>query len=184
MKERERENNSHQWKVVLAILRYTCPTGMTYPVSRVGSCVRVPPQLSALQVTTQTLQGTTDIIYNSKRPGLFNASEPKVSPDPAWLCSYTKWNISSSHFWLFSYFLPKEHLYLGRILQESTCSFGELLGKWHKSFSTELYTSVNQSFFHNIGSMQHRCTYWAQTYCEHRTILLTELKQFSNKEHS
>lgn len=142
---REREGNGPQWKVVLAILGYTCPTGMTYPVTRVESCVRMPPQPSALRVITQTLQDATALIYNSKRLGPFNTSEPKVSPDSAGLCSYTKWNISPSHFWLLSYILPKEHPYLGRISQKSTCSSGELLGEWRKSFSTELYAFVNQS---------------------------------------
>lgn len=142
---RERKCNGPQWKVVLAILGYTCPTGMTYPVTRVESCVRMPPEPSALQIITQTSQGATAIIHNSKRLGPFNASEPNVSPDSASLCSYTKWTISSSHFWLPSYILPKEHLHLGRILQKSTCSSGELLGEWHKSFPTELYTFVNQS---------------------------------------
>lgn len=44
--------------------------------------------------------------------------------------------------------------------------------------------SINQSLFHNIRSIQHHYTYWAQTYCEHRTILLTELKEHTFKLHS
>lgn len=179
----KRKGNGLQWKVVLAILGYTCPTGITHLVTRVESCVRKPPLPSALEVITQTLRSITAII-DSKRLGPFNASETKVSPGSAWLCSYTKQNISSSHFWLLSYILPKEHLYPGRISQQCTCSSGELLGDWHKSFSTELYTLVNQSeIFNNIKSIHH-CMYWAQTFCEHRIVFLPELKQFTEKEHS
>lgn len=149
---------------------------MTYPAPRVESWVRMTTLPSVFQVVTQTLQNATDTIYNSKRMGPFNACKPKVSSASDRFCSCTKWNISSSLFWLCSYIIL---LYLARICQESTCSSGELLGQWNMSSSTKLCQSEPLSQHHvHITPLHILCP---KIYCEHETILLTELKQFTKK---